>query len=334
MQDADLDTMAPILIHVGLHKCASTWLQNTLFSRDDLGFVAPWGTMSHSAVTEFVTVDPLDFDPGTAARNLRNAADAKTIEHGRGIRILSHEALSSRPHHGQYYAPTVAERLHRVFPTAKILLVFREQSSIIQSLYGEHVRNGGRNRLTEFVGNGKEPPGWSPLCRLPFFRYDRLIAMYAELFGAENVLALPMEMLRADSETFMSRIFRFAGLPPAAVETDRVANRGWSVLTIEAVRRSNGIVRKNPLGDSSGRLYAARQFIASRADRVIPAKLQAAWGASQKEAIRDRIAGYFQESNLRVSQMTGFDLQALGYDCGIDPTKSVNSSDVTALSHT
>ena len=175
-----------------------------IFSRPDLGFASPWAT-SHMAVTEFVTVDPLDFDPLKTAARFHAAEAQGPFKSASLLRVLSHEALSSRPHHGQYYAPLVAERLKRVFPRAKLLMLFREQVGIIHSLYGEHIRNGGRNRLEEFIGTGNEPPGWSPICRLSFFRYDRLVTMYKGVFGAENVLALPMEMLRSDPRELLHR---------------------------------------------------------------------------------------------------------------------------------
>ncbi|AVL55127.1 hypothetical protein CEP88_20210 (plasmid) [Roseobacter denitrificans] len=175
-----------ILVHVGLHKCGSTWLQKEIFCRPDYGFTAPWGAMSHRAVTEFVALDPLCFDPAITRAKFDDAlrdgpADAP-------VAVISHEALSSRPHHGMYYAPGVADRLHQTFPQAKVLLIFREQASIIYSLYGEHIRNGGRHSFAQFIGTGNEPPGWTALCRLSFFEYDRLLQMYQDVFGAEHVL--------------------------------------------------------------------------------------------------------------------------------------------------
>lgn len=229
--------------------------------------------------------------------------------------VLSHEALSSRPHHGSYHAPLVAARLKQVFPSARLFFVFREQVAIIQSLYGEHVRNGGRNRLEEFLGRGDEPPGWSPLCKLSFFHYDRLIAMYEEIFGKTNVLALPMELLRTDPGTFTTLILRFAGLPEMPVSTSRIANRGWGAFTVEMVRRSNGIVRKNPLGGPSGVTYDTRQWLAWRADRVVPTMLNERYSKSQKKFIARRVGDTFHASNRALSQSLGIDLKSLGYAC-------------------
>src|SRR6056297_773490 len=147
----DFDT-SPVLLHVGLHKCASTWLQKNMFDNPDIGLVSPWGRMASVAVTEFATVDPLAFDAVQTRVRLLAAADPVDI--GDRMAVLSHEALSSRPHHGRYYAPHVAERLKATFGNARVLMIFREQKSLIKSLYGEFLRNGGRLTLREFIGTG------------------------------------------------------------------------------------------------------------------------------------------------------------------------------------
>ena len=117
----------------------------------------PLGEISHMAVTEFVDVDPMCFDASATRRKYDDALTG--VQQDSNIAIVSHETLSSRPHHGKYYAPFVTQRLKDVFPKARLLLIFREQSRIIYSLYGEYVRNGGRNTFAKFLGTGAEPPG-------------------------------------------------------------------------------------------------------------------------------------------------------------------------------
>ena len=300
-----------ILVHVGLHKCGSTWLQKELFCRSEYGFSAPWGAMSHAAVTEFVEPDPLCFD----AQQTRAAFDAalRTCSSDAPITVVSHEALSSRPHHGKYYAPYVADRLHQTFPGAKVLLIFREQASIIYSLYGEHVRNGGRHSFGEFIGTGQEAPGWAPLCRLPFFEYDRLLQMYRNIFGAENVLALPLELMNVDPDGFVQRLFCFLDLPLQQPETSRRSNTGWGALTVEWYRLTNGVVRNNPLGRPDPWLFRARSAVTRRMDRLVPRRWHVASKHCKREALNARIGDTFVQSNARLAQMVEIDLKALGY---------------------
>ncbi len=301
-----------IILHVGLHKCASTWLQNGLFSDADAGFTAPWGGMSHIAVTQFVALDPLVFDADAARRTLTRALDPG-FDPGDKTVVLSHEALSSRPHHGKYFAPDVAHRLKAVFPNAKIMLIFREQRKILYSLYGEHIRNGFRSTLREFIGTGSEPPGWTAPIELSFFEYDRLIAMYRSVFGVDKVLALPLELLRADPSEFTGRIFSYAGKTPQSVETERVVYQSWSPITTELYRRTNGLVRKNPLGPKHGFSFRAREAFMRRFDRIVPKGATARRKDTMMAMINDRVGYRFDASNTRLSQDLQLDLASLGY---------------------
>ena len=57
----------PILVHLGYHKTATTWLQSAIFSEERLGFVSPWGPQAGVAVDEFVLANaiPLRRDAGS-----------------------------------------------------------------------------------------------------------------------------------------------------------------------------------------------------------------------------------------------------------------------------
>ncbi|WP_262386614.1 hypothetical protein ROLI_045370 (plasmid) [Roseobacter fucihabitans] len=299
------------LLHVGLHKCGSTWLQKEVFNRPDYGISAPWGPMSHQAVTEFVAIDPLCFDPKAARARFDEVRSDDTA--GNDVAVISHEALSSRPHHGKYYAPDVAHRLARTFPEAKVFMMFREQSSIIYSLYGEHVRNGGQHSFEEFIGTGNEPAGWAPLCRLSFFEYDRLLQMYRDIFGADNVLALPLELMKSDPDAFMQRFFGFLDLPVQYPDTSRKSNAGWGGLTVDLYRRSNGLVRRNPLGGPISWAFRIRFALTRRLNRIIPRRWHKRSEQRKRDALRARIDNTFVHSNSRLAQMVDVDLKALSY---------------------
>lgn len=307
----DFDS-APVLLHVGLHKCASTWLQDNMFGDPEIGFAAPWGRMAGIAVTEFVTIDPLAFDAGTARDRLRAAAGP--VAEGL-MPVVSHEALSSRPHHGRYYAPYVAERLRATFGNARLLLIFREQKALIRSLYGEYLRNGGRVTLREFIGTGTEPPGFTGLCELSFFEFDRLVAMYRAVFGAERVLALPLEMLSRAPEDFVARICAFAGRNVKPLPTERKVNTAWGPVTYDILRHSNAVVRGDALKPRTGRVFRLRRKALNGIDRVIPSGLQARTGDRQKAMIAARVGDRYRDSNARLAELLALDLKAWGYDC-------------------
>jgi hypothetical protein len=301
-----------ILIHVGLHKCASTWLQRNVFERDDLGFYSPWGAMSAHAVSEFVGVDPLCFAPESARERLTSMI-GPDLPQG-SVLVLSHEALSSRPHHGRYYASSVSARLKAVFPEARLFLMVREQKSLIRSLYVEHVRNGGRDTFAEFIGSGHEPPGFSPKCKLSFFQFDRLVAHYREVFGEENVLVLPLEMLGADPNRFVEKLTGFVGVSFAEIPTGTKANEGWSPTATEYFRITNAFFRTNPIGPSPKFGYRFRQRVVSKVDKMLPGGLTERAASRQKDLLASRVGDFFRASNTALSEMIDVDLKELGYD--------------------
>jgi hypothetical protein len=306
---------APLLIHIGLHKTASTWLQDHVLDNESFGFCAPWGRMSDAAVERFVTVDPLQFDVEETRRYFQEGIDRVT--RAGLVPVLTHEALSSQPLLGQYYAPQVGHWLKAVFPRARVLIVFREQKALIGSLYRQYVRNGGSRSLEQFIGSGDEPPGWAPLCRLGFFEFDRLVEFYRGLFGPARVLALPIELLRRNRAEFVARILSFAGTNPAAGTQTQLdaepANVGWSAATLEIYRRLNRIVPRNPLGPNppTSRSIALRIFY--RLDRWIPSFVQDRVARRHMDMIARRVASRFAGSNSRLGELLGQDLASFGY---------------------
>jgi hypothetical protein len=314
-QEINFET-TPFLLHVGLHKCASTWLQAHFFENPATSLHAPWGGMAHHAVTEFISVDPLHFSAQTARANL--AAVARPAPPATTACVLSHEALSSRPWQGSYYAPYVAKRLRATFGNARILLVFREQRALIHSLYGQYIRNNGRLTLREFLGTSNDPPGFSGLCKLDFFCYDRLITMYREVFGADRVLALPLEMLARQPEQFVDQISGFLDIPAPELPTGQRVNTASRAFTYELFRRSNTLIRPDALRPQTGLALRARHKALSVLDRLIPDSLHARADTRWREAIRLRAGDHFQASNTRTAAILGLDLGALGYDMSPD----------------
>ncbi|MEM1410054.1 MAG: sulfotransferase domain-containing protein [Pseudomonadota bacterium] len=301
-----------ILVHVGLHKCGSTWMQGHLFAQPEHGFYAPLGRIAAAAVSAFVAADPVSFDAETARRQLEAAAQPRP-EAANLITVISHEALSSRPHHGHYYAPTVAQQIRQVFSQPKILLVFREQSKLIYSLYGEHIRNGGRDRLQAFIGTGQEPEGFHPKCRLAFFHFDRLIKMYQDVFGEANVLAMPLEYLAEDPADFTARIFQFCGKENRNIPPAPPAYAGDVPLATEFIRFCNGFIVKDPLSARRTLGIRARQRLVRLINSFTPQDVSRRQKYRIMTLIQGRMGSEFDQSNQRLAAMTGFDLGRYGY---------------------
>lgn len=179
---------SPILVRLGYHKTATSWLQGAIFSEERLGFVSPWGPQAGVAVDEFVLANAFRFD---ATRARSRFEEGLTEAQSRGlVPVLSNEALCGQP-----------------------------------------------------ISGGPElPPGFAPDCPLDHFEYDALVGHTQALFGTENVLVLPFEMLKEQREGFLAELYQFIGRPMPSIPDrppQRVGAKGLGLAFKRACNRVN-----------------------------------------------------------------------------------------------
>jgi hypothetical protein len=289
--------MQQTVFHIGYHKTATSWMQRKLFQPAH-GFRP---VANHAEVFAHI-VQPLafDFDPSVMRDLLAARAD------GGGVPMVSSEVLSGHPFLGGREADVYAQRIQQIAPDAKILITLRNQMQILPSVYMQYLRRGGTLSYPAFFAGTDEPGyfGFSPL----HFAYDRLVALYQSLFGADNVVVFAQERLKADidgsvgdlvrdlgNDTFTglipdARAVNAASYPEAAVPMLRRANHVRAstlnpnpIVNISGIERAaGGIMRRLPITSKPVSAYVAREF-----------------------------AGYYDASNVRLTALVG---QPLGWD--------------------
>jgi hypothetical protein len=305
------------LLHVGYPKNASEWLQRHIFDDPAKGFVCRWNAFSGEPVEEFLLKNTARFDP----REVRAKFERAYTGCGDLARVLSHVTLCGDPLCPRYDTPdwfALADRLHATFPDAGVLIIFREQRAMALSMYREYVRLGGQWPIEAFIGTGQERVGFAPFMRPDYLEYDILLTRYVELFGKQQVLALPFELLQQDGVQFEQRIHDFC-------QTGVVAQKfipPWHVSlkgAASAVQRQlNKICPPVPGHYAGGRLNRRIKRAAFFCCRVVN-KLTPGWAHRYfdnrlKRATDARVGHYYRESNQRLAALTGFDLKNLGYD--------------------
>ena len=302
-----------VLVHLGLHKTATTWLQNTIFADREWGFATPW---SRAEVLErFVLVDAMRFE-AAATRGEMEPGRRRAEDEG-CVAVLSHERLSGNPHSGGYDRREIAERLAGAWPEARVLIVIREQRDMIRSVYRQYLREGGALSLRRYLSPPRQGAARAPAFDPAFFEYDVLITYYQRSFGPERVLVMPYESLSEDPHAFVSAIARFAGAEGEGsirFERENVALSDVALLVKRPLNRLFVRDRINPTGMfSSPRFHAGLTRVLELGERAVPRSLHHARSQAWEKEIEERIGTFYAESNRRTGSLTGLDLEAFGY---------------------
>jgi Sulfotransferase family len=226
-----------MLIHIGYHKTASSWLQHLFFPHHRQLRLAH----NHETLwSHLIEPNALDFSANNCRENLQPVVE-KTRADGL-IPILSAERLSGNPHSGGYDSQVIAWRLSEVFPDARILIVVRRQADMLRSLYKQYVRAGGICSLSEYLDPVRD--GRMPLFRHQHLCYHRLVACYKGLFGKERVLTLPYEQLASDQAGFLESLCEFMDIekcyPEGMQETVAASDCDLAVALKRRVNRWHG----------------------------------------------------------------------------------------------
>ena len=303
---------ADILIHIGYHKTGSTYLQDHCFQPIN-GYSSNIGGSRTRIVKDIAFPDNFVFDPFVCRSLYLPYIDTARDN---GLRfVLSHERLSGYPPSGGYDRMLIADRLVRTFPAARILIVVREQVSLIRSIYSQYITDGGDLSLQRFLETPEPQLGRMPGFRLEVYEFDRLIRHYQDLFG--SVLVLPFEMMVRDLESFVGQISQFMEMPPPASIAKVVTNSRRPV-TMQFVQRfANRLMSNNEL--SRGGIVQiprfARRFARMKPvfERLTPQSFDERLNRKIDRNIRAFVAGHYRDSNCRVMELTGLDLEKFGY---------------------
>lgn len=301
-----------VVLHVGLHKTGTTWLQRRIFAAKHGRELQYCGDID-LIYRQFLIPGPGDFSAATA-----RAAFAPLLEQAAGNGqpvVISGENLAGRPFHARHLREITAGRLAETFPEARILLTIREQNAIISSMYGQYLRFGYSSSLQAFLQ--EPPPGaaYQPVLDRSFYDYARLIETYERFFPRDRILVAPFEWMLAEPDALLARLSAATEtvLTPVGTETARrVENSAWSDLAYEALRHLNRFDSQDSRWQRKP-LLLRPNAIAARIDRLTPDRLRRSMRKARKALIDEMIGDRYAASNRVASERIGIDLAAYGY---------------------
>ncbi len=301
-------------------------MQRHVWPNAALGFTSLYDRESKRALWELALSSSFDYDERPLKAYFERMLEAFDGRHE--TPVISWERLAGNPHSGGYDADVIARRLKSVFGAPRILLIIREQRSMLVSTYKQYVREGGTASFESYVT--QKPNVRFPVFRLSYFDYDRLIARYIETFGGKNVLVLPYEMFKADPLKFVGRICWFCAHPHVDVRLPATReNEALSALNAAMLRRINPFVTSDVLnGFSSLRikgLWRIERRLRQAAEKLVPARIRA---RIEDKLVREAAAivgTRYRESNRITSNLISMDLVQYGYD--VQPPSEISEPD-------
>ena len=310
--------MTKPLIHIGFHKTGSSLLQRQVFASREAGFFQPnnKAELIHRA---FILRDPgQSCEPGALAELYRAHTTALSQDQ---VMVLSHERLSGYPASGGYDQFDIANRLAEGFPEAKVLIVIREQSSAMLSMYLQTISDGSALSLKEFLDPPEAHIRRQPLFRKSFYAYDALIAHYQALFGEHKVKVLPYEWLRIQPGQFASELMKFSGAKPRPdLDVNQLVDSPLNPslpVAFQMIRRQSNKLLRSQLSNS-GPIMIPATSVQAAVKKIRPALAPLSiFDAPLKRRFQKFIAphtdGVYGDSNSKVEALTGLDLGSLGY---------------------
>jgi hypothetical protein len=316
-----------IILHVGLHKTATTFLQERVFpALPGVRFVHPvhYPRPDDGPIERFV----LDLLYRNAAcidiDRHRTQIDAWLAEVAEPIVLISSEALVGIPAENHRNILTNAELLAELFPAAKICLVFRRQDRWAESAFSQLLKQGFSTTIERYLNyrDGEFGPYNVGLFNGPNvdardLDWERFDALYRRRFGADSVCALPFELFVTDSHEFLRRLYAFAEIEPGVFpDTRERVNERWSALAVGLAQVVNVIPMrvKRTIRD-----YVSHDWHPSAVlSRTVIPRLPG-WipGVGKADSIGPKLSAALLElhrdDNRRLGERIGIDLSQYGY---------------------
>jgi hypothetical protein len=331
-------------VHIGFPKSASTSLQNFYFATHPdcyhmgLGYESKGNRYIDEGVEMVSEIDVRMkkqwlYDPELSLSRLQPHFDA-AAEQGKKAVGMSNEFLSFTI--GNEVDPVEkAVRLRGLFgPDAVVVIIIREQFSILKSLYLEMLKGGYRGTYRKFLEYTLlyQVRSWAV-----DFCYDKVFETYAGLFKKKNICMLPIELLKADPAAFLSRIANAIGVEDNQTELKSVNQASETLGFYEQLRRFNeryphefGTYMYEPFNMNRMRAYFHNELkLAVPHDRLTddymrqPIQQAAAMFTSRAnlpdidlripKGLEEELTKLYQPSNKRLKQISGIDVNQYGY---------------------
>lgn len=206
--------MTDILLHIGLIKAASSYLQRWFYLNPQLLYQYDriCGFKSVNALMDYATEEKAPYRYYVISEE-RLSGGLPIVDYHR--LMMRHKGYHKRPPPIRENNARICKLLHQIFPGARVLIVTRGFEGALRSVYSQYVRFGDCLSFKNFLLRYQ-------LYIEQWLDYDHLIDLYISTFGRSNVILMPFEMLLRSEDEFLGTLEQELGLEPRRYQFGKV----------------------------------------------------------------------------------------------------------------
>lgn len=221
-----------IFVNIGLHKCGSTFLQAEVLPK--LKNLKPFTFFDND-----VLLNEFNYISQCGEIYYENKVESLISNYfnKKNDYFISSEGLSGMGY-GSYnngaLIKVIANRIKNIFPNAKIMIIIRSQKTALESHYKDDVKYGYLNDYKSWFFWKRNN------CGLDYFKYSKLIEVYQEIFGKNNVKVFLYEKLF--NLDYLNKNFKEFGIDPSGLENidlKKKYNESFSAISLKITRVIN-----------------------------------------------------------------------------------------------
>lgn len=185
-----------IIIHVGMHKTGTTFLQWNVFPYLDANFL--WHIFYRSWLKDLLNLSK-QVDYKKIKRKLEKVLKKDKVN------IISEENIYTYQFTKEDDRFRRLSRINKIFPEAKIIIGTRKKEENLVSWYVEYVAVGGTLDFQGFLDN---------FMNIDKLNYQPYIDKLFELYGKNNVFVYSLDDMRKDQDILVKNICKFMNVKP------------------------------------------------------------------------------------------------------------------------
>ena len=233
-----------LIIHLGIHKTASTFFQKKIFN--NLNGYLYFNRNSLQKFKDYILyTDEFYFDKEIAFDFFSSAIDRREENI-----IISDEDFYGLPFSGGTNRKRNLDRLLETFKgkmDVKFIIFFREQDSLLNSLYLQYIKTGGTASPKSFMNSIKPPV----FIQTSYFKYDKYIQYISNRIGEKSICYLFYEDFKVNKNSVISEIELFLETSSTNVQqSNKKSNHSINYRFTSTIRFLNKFTKsyKNPNG--------------------------------------------------------------------------------------